>query len=71
MKCVKQVNTGFDGIEEVSALGGFFNVGINQERVSFRMDVFHHDLKAIETPGFRDLYFITESLEKILIDDSV
>jgi hypothetical protein len=63
--------TGLDGIEEVSALSRLLNVGVNQERVSFGMDVFHHDLEAIETSCFRDLHFVAESLEKIFVDNSI
>ena len=65
------VSTCFDGVEEVSALRGFFDVCINQERVSFGMDVFHHDLEAVETSGFRDLNFITEPFEEVFVDDAV
>jgi hypothetical protein len=35
------------------------------------MDVFDGDLEAIETPGFSDLHFLAESLNQILVDDSV
>jgi hypothetical protein len=64
-------STGLDCIEEVSSLRGFFDIGVNQERVGLRMDILHHDLEAIETSGFRDLHFIAESFEKILIDNTV
>ena len=47
------------------------DVGVNQERVGFRMNVFHHDLEAIETSCFGDLHLIAESLEKIFVDNPI
>src|SRR5881392_2965364 len=32
-------DTSFDGIKEVGALNRFFNVGVDQERICFRMDI--------------------------------
>ena len=52
-------------------MSGLLDVGVNQERVGFGMDVFHHNLEAIETSCFRDLDFVAESLKKVFIDDSV
>jgi hypothetical protein len=63
--------TGFDCIKEVGALTRFFNIGVNQERVGFRMDVLHHDLEAIETSGLGNLYFIAKPLEKVLVYDTI
>lgn len=38
----------------------FFDVGVNQEAVHFRVDVFDCDLKAVETTSFGDLNFFVE-----------
>jgi hypothetical protein len=64
-------HTGLDGVKEISALSGLFDISIDQERVSFRMDILHHDLETVETSCLRDLNFIAESFEKIFIDDTV
>lgn len=63
--------TSFDRVEQKGTLTGLFDVGVYQERISLRVNVFHHDLEAIETPGLRNLYFITESFEEVLVDDSI
>lgn len=39
-----------------------FDVGVNQETVHFRVNIFNGDLKAIETASFRDLNFWAEFL---------
>ena len=64
-------DTRFNGVEEVGALSLLFDVSVNQERVGFRVNILHHDLEAVEAPGFWDLDFIAESLEEILVDDTV
>jgi hypothetical protein len=40
-------------IEVVLALGEILDVGVDEERICFGVDVFHHDLEAIEavSPG--------------------
>jgi hypothetical protein len=35
------------------------------------MDVLHHDLETIEATSLGDLYFIAETLNKVLVDDTV
>lgn len=47
------------------------NVGINQERISLGMNVFHGHLESIKTSGFRDLNLGAELLGKVLHHDSV
>ena len=64
-------HTGLDGVKEISALSGLFDISIDQERVSFRMDILHHDLETVETSCLGDLNFIAESFKKIFIDDTV
>ena len=64
-------HTGLDGVEEVGALSVLFDISINQERVGFGVNVFHHDLEAIETSCFGNLYFIAEPFEKIFIDNAI
>jgi hypothetical protein len=61
----------FDGVEEVITLGGVLDVGIDEERVSFRVDVLHHDLETIEAPCLGDLNLIGEAFVEVLVDDTV
>lgn len=63
--------TGIDGVEEVGALGGLLDVGINEERVSFGVDVLHHDLEAVEAARFGNLNLRAETLDEILVDNAV
>ncbi|MNY22176.1 hypothetical protein D3C86_1557690 [compost metagenome] len=48
-----------------------FNIGIDQQGVRFRMDIFHHDLEAIKAARFRQLYFAHEVYSKVLIYDTI
>ena len=61
----------FDGVEEVIMLGGVLDVGIDEERVSFRVDVLHHDLETIEALCLGDLNHIGEAFVEVLVDDTV
>lgn len=58
-------------IEEKSLLILVLDVSVNQERVSFWMDVFHGNLEAIKAPGFRDLNFWAELLCEIFHNNSI
>jgi len=62
---------GVDGGKEESLFGGVLNVGINQQRVSLRVDVLHHHLETVETTGLGDLDFCNESLGKVFQHNSV
>ena len=35
------------------------------------MNVLHHDLEAIETTRFGSLYLIRETLDEVLVDDTI
>lgn len=50
-----------DGIEEVLPFLGIANVGLDEQGICFGMDIFHHDLKAVETAGFGHLDFIRKT----------
>lgn len=63
--------TGVNGVEEVCALLGLLDVGINEERVGFGVDVFHHDLETVETTSLGDLDFSAEALNEVLVDNTV
>jgi hypothetical protein len=52
-------------------LFGFLDVGVNEETVHLGVDVFDGNLETIETPGFSDLHFLAESLNQVLVDDSI
>ena len=52
-------------------LGGVLNIRVDEEGVSFGVDVFHHNLETIEAARLRHLNFIREMLVEVLIDDAV
>lgn len=64
-------HTGVNGIEKVGALLGFLDVGVDEQRVCFGMDILHHDLKAVEATGLRNLNLRTEALNKVLVHDTI
>lgn len=63
--------TSVNSIEEVGTLLGLLDVGIDEQRVGFRVDVLHHDLEAVEATGLGDLNLSTEALNKVLVDNTV
>lgn len=67
----EHILTGLNGIEKVAALGLFLDICVDEERVSLRVYVLHHDLEAIKASSFWDLDFTTETLYQVLIDNSV
>jgi hypothetical protein len=58
-------------LKRLVPLLGFLDVGVDEETVHLRVNVFNGDLEAIKTPGFGDLHFLAESLNQILVDNSV
>ncbi len=62
---------GLDGVEEELALLGFADVGVDEEGVGFGVDVLHHDLETVEAASFGGLDFRGESLDEILVNDTV
>ena len=63
--------TGVNGVEQISPLLRLVDVGVDQERVSFGMNVLHHDLKSVKATSLRNLNFATESFDEILIHDPI
>ena len=63
--------TGINGVEEVGPLGRLLDIGINEQGISLRVDVFHHNLEAVEAAGLGNLNLSTEALDKVLVDDAV
>ncbi len=49
-------------ISKNSPLFGIFDVGVNQQTVHFRVDVFHSNLETVEATGFSHLDFLSKSL---------
>ena len=47
------------------------HVGIDQQGIGFRMDVFHHDLESVEELGLGILHLIDKVLGQVLIHNSV
>lgn len=64
-------HTCFNGIEEVGTLLGFLDVGVDEQRVCFGMNVLHHDLEAVEATGLGSLHFTAEALEKVFVDNTI
>ena len=64
------INIG-DGIEKIIFLIFIFDVGIKEKGISLRMNIFHGDLKSIETASLRDLNLGAKLFCKILKDDSI
>lgn len=62
---------GLDGVEEVGFLGLLLDVCIDEEGVCLGVDVLNHDLETVEATCFWDLNFATETLEQVLVDNSV
>lgn len=50
---------------------GIANIGVDQEGVHFGVDVFDHDLEAVETASLGDLNFPAESHNKVLVDNAI
>jgi hypothetical protein len=61
----------FVGIKEVITLGGVLDVSINEERVSFGVDILRHDLETVEAVRLGHLNFIGEMLVEVLVNDAV
>jgi hypothetical protein len=63
--------TSLDGVEEVVALLGLLDVGVDEKRVGLGVDVLNHDLEAVEAASLRDLDLTAEALQQVLVDDTV
>jgi hypothetical protein len=63
--------TGVNCVKEICALLLLLDVSVDEERISLRVDVFHHDLKSVEAASLGDLDFSTETLEEVLIDNAI
>ena len=61
----------FNGVEEVIILGRVLDVSINEERVSFGVDILHNYLETIKVACLSHLYFIGETLIEVLIDNII
>jgi len=55
----------------VVALSRLLDVGVDEERVHFGMNVLDHDLESVKASSFRDLDLVGEALEEVLVDDAV
>jgi hypothetical protein len=75
-----------DSLEEVCTTCGVLDVGVDEKGVGLGMDVLpvgqqrtdgslwedlHHDLETVEALGFGGLDLRRESLDKVLVDDTV
>ena len=60
-----------NGVEQVCALLGLADVGVDEERVCLGVDVLHHDLEAVEAAGLGDLYLAGEALDEVLVDNAI
>jgi hypothetical protein len=50
-----------DDVEEALALDGVFDVCVNEERVCFEGNAFHHDLEIAKAAGFGALNLTTKN----------
>ena len=64
-------HTGLNGVEEICPLCGLLDVRVDQERVRLGVNVFHHDLEAVEAASLRDLDLSAETLHQVLVDDAI
>lgn len=71
MQCICQGLTVVNGVKEVCALLRLADVCVDEERVSLSVDILHHDLETIEASCLWDLYFTGETLDKVLVDNTV
>jgi hypothetical protein len=69
--CKHHKLTGLDSIEQVLTPSRVLDVCINQERVGLGVNVLHHDLETVEELCFGALNFGRESLDEVLVDDTV
>ena len=60
-----------NGVEQVCALLGLADVGVDEERVCLGVDVLHHDLEAVEASCLRDLDLAREALDKVFVDNAI
>ncbi len=60
-----------DGAQQVVLLGGVSNVGIDQQRVGFGVDILHRDLETVEALGFGVLHFAEEVDRQVFVHDAV
>lgn len=71
MQCAEHQLTVINGVEQVCALLGLADVCVDEERVGFGVDVFHHNLEAVEASRFGNLYLAREALDKVLVDNAI
>ena len=48
-----------------------FDVRVNEEGVNFTVDVFNHNLEAVEAAGFRSCYFGGKVGAEVLVDNAI
>jgi len=51
----------FHSVKEIFALGGILDVSVDKKRVSFGVNVLHHDLEAVEAPSLGSLDLVGET----------
>lgn len=68
---LSDAGNGLNGVEEVGSLGRLLDVGVNEEGVGLGVNVLHHDLEAVETTSLGDLDLATESLDEVLVDNTI
>ena len=58
-------------VKKIFTLSGVLDIRVDEERVCFREDVFHHNLEPVETTRFGDLNLVGETFNKILVDNAI
>jgi hypothetical protein len=69
---VNMINgTSLNSLEQKGTFLGVFDVGIDEDRVHFGVDVFNHDLEAIEASCLVNLDVLRESFDQVLVNDTI
>ena len=58
-------------IEQVVLFLRVFHIRVNQQRICFRVDVFHHDLEAVKAFGFGILHFGQEIHAQVFVHNAI
>lgn len=64
-------HTGVNGIKQEGLLGGLLDVSVNEQRVCLGVNILHHDLETVEASSLGDLNLATETLDKVLVHDTI
>ena len=58
-------------MESGVSLRGILNISGDEKGVKLGVNIFHHDLEAVETAGLGSLDLIGKTLNEVLVDNAV